>query len=48
MKAISLWEPWATLVMTGEKQYETRYYRFDGLRWIEIDDSEVVEKSSKK
>lgn len=24
MKAISLWQPWATLVATGAKQYETR------------------------
>lgn len=24
MKAISLWQPWATLVAIGEKQYETR------------------------
>lgn len=24
MKAISLWEPWATLVVTGEKRIETR------------------------
>ncbi len=24
MKAISLWEPWATLIALGKKQYETR------------------------
>jgi hypothetical protein len=24
MKAISLWEPWATLIALGEKRYETR------------------------
>jgi hypothetical protein len=27
MKAISLWEPWASLVYTGAKRYETRSWR---------------------
>lgn len=26
MKAISLWQPWATLVAIGAKQYETRHW----------------------
>lgn len=26
MKAISLWQPWATLVSLGAKQYETRHW----------------------
>lgn len=32
MKAISLWQPWATLVAIGAKQYETRswYWRYRG------------------
>lgn len=24
MKALSLWQPWATLIAIGAKQYETR------------------------
>ena len=28
MKAITLWEPWATLVATGVKTWETRSWRF--------------------
>jgi hypothetical protein len=27
MKAISLWQPWASLVVTGIKQYETRSWK---------------------
>lgn len=26
MKAISLWQPWASLIAWGEKQYETRHW----------------------
>lgn len=26
MKAISLWQPWASLIAMGLKQYETRYW----------------------
>ena len=29
MKAITLWQPWATLVAAGVKQYETRSWRTD-------------------
>lgn len=29
MKAISLWQPWASLVVLGLKQYETRSWRCD-------------------
>jgi hypothetical protein len=29
MKVISLWQPWATLVAIGAKQYETRNWRTD-------------------
>lgn len=29
MKAISLWNPWAVLVMLGEKQWETRSWATD-------------------
>ncbi len=27
MKAISLWEPWASLIRTGAKKWETRHWR---------------------
>lgn len=27
MKAISLWQPWATLIVIGAKQYETRSWK---------------------
>lgn len=26
MKALSVWQPWATLIATGEKEYETRHW----------------------
>ena len=29
LKAITLWQPWATLVTAGVKQYETRSWRTD-------------------
>lgn len=29
MRAISLWQPWASLVVRGDKQYETRGWRTD-------------------
>ena len=29
LKAITLWQPWATLVAAGAKQYETRSWRTD-------------------
>lgn len=28
MKTLSLWQPWATLLVTGEKRIETRHWRF--------------------
>lgn len=30
MKALSLWQPWATLVVAGVKRWETRSWRFSG------------------
>ena len=30
MKAITLWEPWATLIALGHKKYETRHWK---TRW---------------
>jgi hypothetical protein len=32
MKALSLWQPWATLIAVGEKEYETRSWTPRGLR----------------
>lgn len=29
MKALTLWQPWASLIAWGEKQYETRSWRTD-------------------
>lgn len=27
IKAVTIWEPWATLIMAGVKQFETRHWR---------------------
>ena len=48
MKTISLWQPWATLVAVGEKQYETRSWHTKYRGLLAIHASKRLEQIQKE
>lgn len=46
MKAISLWQPWASLIVDGRKQYETRDWATKHRGPLAIHAAKVVDKDA--